>query len=346
LALLGAVAVVVGTGVASAPAVIAASPHGAKATSVSLQSSYAAVTSSTKQALHVVVEASNNPSTPANDTVVVELAKGPEENGEAHDWTFPISASVLRVASTGAGTVKVPAKDIAPYGTLSLKIKPIGKVTSRSCQGTVTSKSVKVSLSGVFFFDSLSSGKDKWGTVGSRRSFTFPGTNTLTWLFSSAASENCLVSSSPCASVLTWQAQSDGVSFDGARVGNSSVGAVRASRAVKLSKPKGAVRTDNSVGVTTLPTVSGDDGESTTPSLVVSGNGTGSDVAGTAMITGAAPVIEVTAPCGKGQTEITKFFTGSYTNGNPPLTVAEQIYGVLTLKGSGVQGTVDEITDN
>ncbi|HEX3901087.1 MAG TPA: hypothetical protein VHW74_18200 [Mycobacteriales bacterium] len=339
-ALVGAVAIVVGTGVASAPAVVASAPHAAKPTSVSLDTSDPVVKSSTNQALHVALEASNNPSTPANDAINVVLSKGIEDEGETHIWTFPISSSVLHVGSTGAGTLEVPAKDIAPFGDVSLTFKPVGKIASKSCQGKVTSETVNVSVSGVFFFDSKSTGKKKWGTVGSKRQFTFSATNFVTWLFSSAASENCVSSSSLCTGSLSWQAQAGAVSFDGTKTDSTSTGLVRASRAVKLSKPKGATRNDTSVGQTTLPTLTGDDGVSTAPTLTVSGNGTG--VIGTAMITGSAPTSDFSAPCGKGQTELTKFFTGIYTNGTPALSVAEQIYGALTLKGTNVEGTVDE----
>jgi hypothetical protein len=141
---------------------------------------------------------------------------------------------------------------------------------------------------------------------------------------------------------MIWQAQSGVVSFDGSDADSSS-GALRASRAVSLSKPKGATRNDIAVGTTTLPSVTGDDGASTTPTLTVSGNGV--NVRGSATITGSMPFTEVTAPCGNGQTELTKFFTGTYANGSPPLVVSEQIYGSLTLKGDGVMGTVDETND-
>jgi hypothetical protein len=325
--------------VASAPAVIAASPHVAKATSVSLQSSYAAVTSSTKQALHLVVEASNNPSTPANDTVVVELAKGPEENGEAHDWTFPISASVLRIGPSGAGTLNVPAKNIRPFGAVSLKIKPVGKVTSKSCQGTVTSKSVKVSLSGVFYFDSASSGSHRWGTVGNKKSFSFPATNTVTWLFSSAASENCIATSTPCEPSTTWAAaDAHGVSFDGEAT-NNDAGVVRASRAVTLSTPHGAVRDDSNVGQTTQPSLTSADADA--PVLSVSG--AGGVVTGTATIAGSMPATEISTPCGKNGSELTHFFTGTYSNSSPPLKVTEEIYGTLAL-GTNNDATVEQTT--
>jgi hypothetical protein len=338
LALVGAASVVVGLGVASAPAVMASATatHAAKPTSVSLSSSFASVKSSTKQSLHVELEASNNPSTPANDTVMVELSKGALAGGEAHAWTFPISSSVLDVAASGAGSLKVPSRLISPFGSISLKIKPIGKIASKSCQGQVISKSERVALSGVFFFDSKSTGAHKWGTVGSKKSFTFPATNTVTWLFSSSTSENCISTSAPCSQNLFWSAEAGGVSFDGFQTSTGST--LRAGRAVNLSKPKGAMRNDSNVGLTTPPTVS-NNGTQGNPTLTVSGDGAG--VSGTATIAGSAPASTFNAPCGKGQTEITQLWSGSYSNGSPPLTVAEEIYGALTLP-NGAEGTVSQ----
>jgi hypothetical protein len=331
--------VMVGFGVASAPASAASAPRALKSTSVSLQSSYAAVRSSTKQSLNVVVEASNNPSTPANDTLVVALAKGPVGDGESHDWSFPISASVLRIGPSGAGTLDVPAKSIQPFGAVSLKIEPVGKVTSKSCQGTVTSKSVKVSLSGVFYFDTASTGSHKWGTVGSKKSFSFPATNAVTWLFSSAASENCIATSTPCEPSTTWAAaDAHGVSFDGEAT-NNDAGVVRASRAATLSTPHGAVRDDSNVGQTTQPSLTSADADP--PVLSVSG--AGGVVTGTATIAGSMPATQISTPCGKDGSELTHFFTGRYTNSSPPLKVTEEIYGTLTL-GTNNNATVEQTT--
>lgn len=335
-ALLSAMAVIIGTGVAAAPAVVASAPHDAKPTSVSLTSSDNAVKSSTKQSINVAIEASSNPTTPVNDTLVVVLSKGIEQTGETHDWTFPITANALKVAATGAGTLIVPAKDIAPFGAVSLKIKPIGKISSNSCQNTLTSKSVKVSLTGVFFFDSLSTGRHAWGTVGSRKSFTFAATNTVTWLFSSAASENCGGPQAPCAAGTIWGAQANGVAFDGLTTSQGAV--VRASRAVSLAKPHDASRVDSNVAPTIVPTVNPD----AQGDAVMTVSGIGKVATGSATITSHGPATLRTTPCGSSDaSESSQFFTGDYANGTPPLTVAEQIFGKLSLADNG-NGTVDQ----
>lgn len=321
----------------SAPAAIASAPHTAKPSSVSLTSGYASVKSSTKRALHAQLEASNNPSTPANDSASIELAKGAQEDGESHDWTFRISSSVLQVASSGAGTLKLPAKDIAPFGAVSLKFKPIGKPKTKSCEGTVISKTIKVSLSGVFFFDSKSTGSHKWGTVGSKKSFTFPATNTITWLFRSANSENCISAATPCVSDVLWSSQQGAVAFDGFEASNDA--RMFASRSALLTKPTGATRSDSNVGSTKGLTVAvGGDGNA---SLAITGSGSG--VAGSATITSSAPSQPFPSPCGNGKTQNSEFWSGPYANGTAPLTVAEQIYGALTMGDNG-NGSIGQTT--
>jgi hypothetical protein len=329
LALL-ATSVSVGAFLVSAPAVVVAAPHVAKPTSVSIQSSYAKVTSSTKQPLHVVLEASNNPSTPVEDTVVVGLSKGLAGQGESHSWTLPISSSVLSVDSSGAGTLKVPAKDIAPFGDINLTIAPIGKITSKSCEGTVISKSAKVSLSGVFFFDSKSTGAHAWGAVGSKKKFAFAATNTLTWLYSSAVSENCIKTLTPCGASVFWTAQDGSVSLDGDDTTKTS--SVLASRSASLSKPTGATRDDSNVGPTKPPVLETTGGGNATLSV----DGAGSGVTGSATLTSSQPeTSSPSTPCGNGKTESSDFWSGTYANGSSPLTVSEQIYGALTLGANG-----------
>lgn len=320
-------------GITVAPSVVAAIPHAATPASFSLTSSDSRVTSSTKQALHVAIEASNNPSTPANDNVNVVLSKGVEDASETHIWTFPISSTVLHVAANGAGTLKMPVKDIAPFGTVSLTFKPLGKIVSTSCNGTVTGKHVSVSLSGVFFFDSKSTGAHKWGTVGNRKHFAFAATNTIRWSFSSASAESCVPVATTCTSSLFWSAQSNGGDFDGATTAAGSVvtgGSIFASRAVNLAKPAGAMRDDSNIGKTSQPTIdTAPDGNAT---LSVTGGGAG--VSGSATITSIAPAVPVTTPCSGGKTQSSSFWSGTYANGSPGLTVAEQIYGSLKLTGS------------
>jgi hypothetical protein len=333
----GVAAIVVGTGVAAAPTALATAPHAATPNSVTLSSSDGALKSSTKQSIKVALEASNNPSTPANDTVNVVLSKGVEDASETHIWSFPISSSALHVASNGSGTLKVPAAKISPFGSISLTFKPIAKATSQSCNSTVVSKTVKVSLSGVFFFDSKSTGAHKWGTVGSKQHFSFPATNTVTWQFSSPSSENCIPASAPCAASLTWAAQANGVAFDGVST-NQTSSVVRASRSTSLAKPQGASRIDSNVATTTVPTINpnaqGND--------VLTVTGSGSTITGSATITSSQPAATIPTPCGSnGGTESSQFFTGAYANGSTPLTVAEQIYGALSLADNS-NGTVEQ----
>lgn len=332
LALAGAVAVAAAMGVASAPAVVAGAPHAAaKPTSVSLTTSDATFKSSTKQALHVALEASNNPSTPANDSLVVALSKGTPGLGETHTWTFAISSNVLKVATGGSGTLKVPAVSVAPFGSVSLKITPTGKITSRSCGGQVISQSVKVAVSGVFFFDSLSTGAHRWGSVGSKKAFAFPPKNVVTWLYSTTTSESCLPGTSACQTGLLWTAQQSGAQFEG--LSTNAGGSIFASRGVALSRPHGAVRTDSATGATFTPTVStAANGDGT---LTVNGSG---GVTGSGVLQSSGQAQEVSVPCAGGSSQKTDFWTGTFTNGTTALSVPEQIYGPITV-ADGATGT-------
>jgi hypothetical protein len=245
---------------------------------------------------------------------------------------------VLTVANSGAGTLKVPAKDIGPFGEVSLQIMPIGKITSKSCQGTVVSKSIKVRLSGVFSFDSKSTGADAWGVIGSTKSFTFPATNTVTWSYSSAASENCIATTTPCGATVIWAAQHGAVAMDGTEAGAGGARVI-ASRAVSLATPKGATRSDSNIASTQGLVVKTGLGGSA--SLVVTGEGSG--VTGSATLMSTAPSSPFPTPCGKGKTQDGEFWSGSYADGSTPLTVAEQIYGAFTLSDND-NGTFDQTT--
>jgi hypothetical protein len=335
LALAGAIAVAVGMAVASAPAVVASAPHAAaKPSSVSLTTSDATYKSSTKQALHVSLEASNNPSTPANDALVVTLSKGTPVLGETHTWTFQISSNVLKVATAGSGTLKVPATSIAPFGSVDLKIKPVGKIASQSCGGQVISQSVKVAVSGVFFFDSKSTGANKWGSVGRKKAFTFPASNVVTWLYSTTTSESCLPDTSVCQTGLLWTAQQSGAQFEG--VSTNAGGSIFASRGVALSRPQGAIRTDSSTGTTFTPTVStAANGDGT---LTVNGSG---GVTGSGVLQSSGQAQEISVPCAGGSSQKTDFWTGTFNNGATALSVPEQIYGPITVQ-SGATGTFTE----
>lgn len=317
---------VLGAGLAAAPAATAFASHATKPTSVSLSSSNAKVTTSTKHAIHVEIGASNNPSTPANDQLTVTLSRGSASSGETHTWSFPITSSVLDVASSGKGTLEVPSSKLSPFGVVNLKITPVAKTKTQSCKGHLASKSVEVKLSGTFYFDSRSTGAHKWGSVGSKtKTFHFPATNRLTWLYGSAALENCLSTTTPCGASLFWTAQDGDSLFDGTESSNGS--SVFASRTADLSKPKGASRVDTSTAPTKTPVLTvANDGSATLDVQADGGSGSGS-----AVITSPQQGASVPTPCGKGKTQNSQFWTGSYAPGTPALVVSEQIFGAITL---------------
>jgi hypothetical protein len=127
------------------------------------------------------------------------------------------------------------------------------------------------------------------------------------------------------------------VAFDGFEAGNGA--RMFASRSASLSKPTGATRSDSNIGATKGLTVAvGGDGNA---SLAITGSGSG--VAGSATITSSAPSQPFPSPCGNGKTQNSEFWSGPYANGSAPLTVAEQIYGSLTMGDNG-NGSIGQTT--
>ncbi len=342
-ALVGAAAALVGAGFGVVPAASAATGHASpQVQSVSLQSSQTAVTSSTSHKLRVQVAASQTPSPaqgvpPTPGPVTVTVTNGSSGRSEFHQWSFQVDSTAFTVDSTGAGTLTVPSSEISPYGSIDLKITPIGNPTTQSCQGTPTSQTQDVSLGGTFFFDSHSTGSQAWGTVGKKAGkFTFSATNTVVWTYVNTNPAACFnFNSLPCASGLFWQSPNQQVSLSGAKVGTK--GSLVGTRSTDLSTPTGATRNDEAFG-TTQKLVLHRSGPAASLALTALSNSSG-----TAKLSAKTHGKPFSQHCTKGGKTVTETATSwsnaKYKNGTKPLKVREQIFGAIKVPNN-TQATI------
>jgi hypothetical protein len=293
--------------------------------SVTLQSSQTAATSSTGLGLKVQVSASQTPSQPGADNVSVTVSDGASERSEIHEWTFPVDASALTLAGNGAGTLTVPDAKVAPYGTINLKIKPIGKATTDNCGSVPRSQTQKVAIDGTFFFDTKSKGSHPWGTVGSQSAkFTFSDTNTVTtsYLVTDPA---CFNFTPPCATSVFWQSGDERILLDG--VASAKHGLLFGSRTKDLTAPAGATRHDEAFG-TTKKLVLKRDGAAASLSVKSAKNTTGS-----AKIRAKKHHKPSSSNCTKADKPKVQTSTiwdnARYKNGSKPLAVHAQIFGKI-----------------
>lgn len=155
------------------PATASGSARGAAAPAVTgyfATGGFTTVRTSTHKKLKVSVWANRDAGDPkARASVNISTPSG----AESHNWRFQAPKSALGFSSK-SGTIKLPKVNVKPYGTIKLKFKRLNGWKSSKCHTQVTSKSAKVKVSGKFFFNARSTGKHKWGTLGSaKKSFSF-----------------------------------------------------------------------------------------------------------------------------------------------------------------------------
>jgi hypothetical protein len=327
---LAAAALVAGGGVA-VPLLAAAPVQTPPVQSVTLLSSQTKVTSSSGAALYVQVQSSQTPNQSTGNTVSVSLSTGSSDRSEIHEWTFPVDATAMAVADNGNGTLNVPDAKTAPYGSISLKMRPVGSPTTDSCGGAPRSRTQQLALDGTFFFDSLSKGAQKWGTVGQQvGKFTFSGTNTVTTTYL-VTDPNCFNFTLPCSTSLFWDSGTEDIQLEG--VASGKRGLLFGSRTTALATPAGATRHDEVFGKT--------------KKLVLVRDGSGASLAvksaanarGKAKITAKKHHKPASSECTKsGQSKVetsTRWTNAHYQNGGKPLTVKAQVFGKITVADNG-----------
>jgi hypothetical protein len=313
------VAVIAAAALTPAPALAFRSAAAPTLSSQTLSSSSTKVVSSKNHKLRVLVSASHSVAGQSGTSVNVTLAT--RTFSESHGFNFPIAASMLKISKTGKGSLKVGSK-LGRYGKISLHFAPYGKATVNRCQGQVTSKSRKVTLSGTFFFDSRS-GRHGWGTVGKRSgTFHFSTINTVTWFYvANITGEGCLGTFvPPCSFGTSWSGSYRGTSLSG------SAAAISGIRTVPLSRPKGASRFDSVTSSNVAATLKPGSGGTATMSI----KGKGGGVKGTASIASTNPGFPEPGTCGRHKTaQTTTFWSGPWKNGSTPLSIKGQIFPAI-----------------
>jgi hypothetical protein len=254
---------------------------------------------------------------------------------ESHAYSFKAGSDALTVDHAGKGTLQAPATAIGSYGVVNLKITPVGPARTIRCNGQPSTKTQPVKLSGKFFLSTKSSGRHKWGSVGSKRQFTFAASNSITWNYAASCSN---LSFPPCASSFSWSATGPGSSMYGA---GATSGSVLASRTVQLSQAAGAIRADtvtfdatwslkvakNKSAVLHITAGAGGAGKTTMRSI---GSGRSHRVA-----------------CGKSgkQSATATSWQAKYVNGRPALLAKAKIFGGIKVKNTAGETFFERTTN-
>ena len=259
------------------------------------------------------------------DSVVVQIFRGGSVRGEEHAWTFYVGASEVAINSDGTGSIDVPGSELSPFGKIRLKLAPIGDPTTQGCGDSVNSQTQEVSVKGILYFDTHSTGVHKLGTVGSKTThFVFTATNRV--VTTDELPATTCPGTAQCMTSIDWSAGNTSVSMEGADA-SAPTSSLVATRTTKLSMPSHAIRTDTAFATASELVIVGD---GPAASLTVTA---GSNAAGSARLV-AKKMTDYFIPCDQDGTSYTQTFTtwdASYKPGTQPLTVAEQVFGAITL---------------
>jgi hypothetical protein len=330
----GAVAtLIVGVGVVGLPgAVSVAAPAPPKLDAVSFLPAVQSLESTTHKVLSVGLSANKSIQTgssfsSANITV---SRKGVPES---HSWNFDLtSGAVAFNPATGKGFVH-SATELRPFGKIALTLRAIGKGRTVTC-GTYKTTTRRVSVRGVFIFDTRSTGKGRWGKVGHNKARTFAGRSEV--IYETGGFQSCqgpfIV---PC----------NEVSFDGSisKAGKKTVRMLFVFRNVGIKTPKNASRTDEM------------DIRDNRMTFVVANKRATVRLGASGPITGSATLISPAAgtkispsSCGKApkRTQNEMSWRAPYKNGKAPLTVHEQIEGPYRLPNISLASAHSEINQS
>jgi hypothetical protein len=323
-----ALGAVVGTGSATA------SPHLAAGPEAYALYGTPTVTSSTHHKLVVDIDAAYNTGSP-NDTTQFDITLNTPGGAESHQWILAVPNKVFALNSHGGGTLMVPPARIAPYGIVRMTFTPIGAPKTQTCSPTSYVQTQRERLTGRFYFDSASTGKQRWGTVGRKHGVTtFTKSVTLDSGFGQTLTF-CEASHQPtsCQSTLYWDVhnKADTVSVGGSTYGKGHA-YVEGRRYVPLTKPAGAVRMDVVFSAMPPPTLTLGAGGAATMSLTSKGRW----LSGSAKLVGSTTITTTPYPCGNGDadTDTDQEWSATVANGAPPFELNAQIFGKFKLRPS------------
>jgi hypothetical protein len=244
---------------------------------------------------------------------------------EQHSWALALPVNTgFSFDPEAAGQIATRAS-IVPFGAVSLRLTPTGRVTKVGC-GRTRANVQQVIVSGTVLFHTRSTGHAGWGTIDAVNR-TFTGRSVIAIL--DPADKLCGSTLPPCTTVTSWLANqnvgSDSTELQGAAttVGSTTTDTVSGQRITHLSRPANGVRTDSrTVKVPDLPFSF--PGSGARLHLVNSSRA----VTGSATMTGSDENIMPKLACGApGQRTQTTSWTGAWRNGSKPLTLHEDIEG-------------------
>lgn len=245
-----------------------------------------------------------------------------QRSGEEHVWTFRIPKKALKINKAGKG--RLITKQIKPYGTVRLTIKPTGKWKVKRCKGKELSRSRPLKVNGLFKFDSRSA----WGRIGGKK-VALKGAR-----LTKSTGRSCDGTGGgggdgdgdacPGASYM-WMANKGNVSMTTQWGRNAKNATLIASRYAKLAKPKGASRAD--FRMATIPAPATTRTSDTISMAIKSKNPT----SGSAKVEGSTGFTQ-TQVCEKTKSfEDAWWFNASYRNSAKPLTMKMTALGNIKL---------------
>lgn len=174
LAVLTSTGVLLGLGISVVPATASGPARGAASvkpavTNYHVRSGITTVRSSSHKKLKVSIHASRQTQSYAKTRKThVSVHVWTPSGSESHTWRFQAPRSALGFGSK-TGTIKLPKANVKPYGTIRLAFKRLGDWRETKCDDALMSNYAKVKVSGTFLFHTRSTGKHKWGTLGSAK---------------------------------------------------------------------------------------------------------------------------------------------------------------------------------
>lgn len=326
-----AVGVVIGGGSATA------APKAVPTASSESFSALAQVTTSTRQRLGLFIGASRSEGVGAAGTFF-DVTLNKKTGAESHTWGFPVPNSAFTVGSNGKGKVSVRAVNLAPFGVVKLSFTPAAKAKKQRCNSSAYVLNQKVKVSGLFYFDSRSTGKHKWGHYGNKhKRMTFKAGGNVVRSFGQTGVGCAGPSSQPCAKTLTWFASNhdNSVTLGGGALSKKR-GYISGSGFVTLSKPKKATRSDFVEATVPAPKLKKGSGGSATMSVSTSGG----IARGSGKLTSKTPGSSFSEPCGKGKSQTSEFWQSALKNAKPALEMTPDIFGPIKLR-NGSTGAID-----
>lgn len=288
------------------------------------------ITSSTSKTLSVYVSADSSADSTSDTGLNVSVAT--PSYSEGHSWNFTINSSDLTLDSTGAGTLQTTSTETSPYATIDLTITPNGSASQYKCGGQLVSSTQPVKVSGTFFFATKSTGKHKWGTVGSTtKTFKFSSSSNVSYDYANTASSCGNSGGEPCTYFTDWSMGSADYTTDFYGTVEKKSPGMYANKQVTLSEPAGATR-DDSYNATLKSTKLTTSGKKAT--LTLTGNGGSTTGSATVHGTGKS---SYSGTCGKHNGTKTKIseWSATFKNGKSSLEAHPQIFGPISMKNGG-----------